>query len=75
MRGEVWAAGGGRRRATAVHVACRRGSTADSGQGTGRSTHVEHVLHARDAGGVEAKRLVELNRALPRVEKRAYGAE
>eukprot|EP00964_Phaeocystis_antarctica_P074483 scaffold45801_cov57-Phaeocystis_antarctica.AAC.3 len=36
--------------------------------------HEEHVGHARDAGGVEAQRLVERKRALPRVERRAYGA-
>eukprot|EP00964_Phaeocystis_antarctica_P064937 scaffold39110_cov45-Phaeocystis_antarctica.AAC.1 len=36
--------------------------------------HVEHVAHGRDAGGVEAQRLVERRRVLPRVERRAYGA-
>ena len=36
--------------------------------------HVEHLVHGRDAGGVEAQRLVEHRRALPRVERRAYGA-
>ena len=36
--------------------------------------HVEHVPHGRDAGGVEAQRLVERPRALPRVARRAYGA-
>ena len=36
--------------------------------------HPEHGVHARDAGGVEAQRLVEHRRALPRVERRAYGA-
>eukprot|EP00964_Phaeocystis_antarctica_P082886 scaffold52065_cov42-Phaeocystis_antarctica.AAC.1 len=35
--------------------------------------HVEHGAHVRDAGGVEAQRLVEHRRALPRVERRAYG--
>ena len=34
--------------------------------------HFEHVVHARDAGGVEAQRLVERLRGLPRVERRAY---
>ena len=34
--------------------------------------HPEHVAHVRDAGGVEAQRLVERLRALPRVERRAY---
>ena len=36
--------------------------------------HVEHGVHGRDAGGVEAQRLVERRRILPRVETRAYGA-
>ena len=36
--------------------------------------HVEHVVHVRDFGGVEAQRLVERRRALPRVERGAYGA-
>eukprot|EP00964_Phaeocystis_antarctica_P074482 scaffold45801_cov57-Phaeocystis_antarctica.AAC.2 len=36
--------------------------------------HAEHVAHVRDAGGVEAQRLVERRRVLPRVERRAYGA-
>ena len=35
--------------------------------------HVEHVAHVCDAGDVEAQRLVEQRRALPRVERRAYG--
>ena len=37
--------------------------------------HVEHAPHGCDAGGVEAQRLVERRRGLPRVERRAYGAE
>ena len=36
--------------------------------------HSEHVAHVRDAGGVEAQRLVERMRVLPRVKRRAYGA-
>ena len=37
--------------------------------------HAEHVGHVRDAGGVEAQRLVErLVRGLPRVGRRAYDA-
>ena len=36
--------------------------------------HVEHVGHFVDAGGVEAQRLVERRRALPRVERRVYRA-
>eukprot|EP00964_Phaeocystis_antarctica_P031273 scaffold17702_cov57-Phaeocystis_antarctica.AAC.3 len=31
--------------------------------------HVEHQGHVRDAGGVEAQRMVERRRALPRVER------
>ena len=34
--------------------------------------HAEHAVHGCDAGGVEAQRLVERRRALPRVERRAY---
>ena len=49
--------------------------TVDWGQGTRGGAHVEHAVHGCDAGGVEAQRLVELVRALPRVERRAYGAE
>ena len=36
--------------------------------------HVEHVAHDRDAGGVEAQRMVERRRGLPRAERTAYGA-
>ena len=47
------------------------------GQGLGakgtRGAHVEHVAHVRDLGGVKAQRLIERRRALPRVEKGAYG--
>eukprot|EP00964_Phaeocystis_antarctica_P127612 scaffold91274_cov63-Phaeocystis_antarctica.AAC.3 len=31
----------------------------------GRGAHVEHVLHVRDAGRVEAQRLIERPRLLP----------
>eukprot|EP00964_Phaeocystis_antarctica_P045217 scaffold26018_cov44-Phaeocystis_antarctica.AAC.1 len=31
----------------------------------------KHLVHARDAGGVEAQRLVERRRSLPRAERRA----
>ena len=34
--------------------------------------HEEHVVHGCDAGRVEAQRLVERRRVLPRVERRAY---
>eukprot|EP00964_Phaeocystis_antarctica_P062013 scaffold37107_cov48-Phaeocystis_antarctica.AAC.1 len=36
--------------------------------------HLEHPAHECDAGGVEAQRLVERRRELPRVERRAGGA-
>ena len=52
----------------------REGSTVDSGQGTRGRAHREHVVHVRDAGGVEAQRLVERRRKLPIVERGAYGA-
>ena len=52
-----------------------RGSAADWGQGTRGGAHIEHEVHARDAGGVEAQRLVERPRVLPRVERRAYDGE
>eukprot|EP00964_Phaeocystis_antarctica_P013465 scaffold7370_cov57-Phaeocystis_antarctica.AAC.5 len=35
--------------------------------------HPEHLVHVRDAGGVEAQRLVERRRGLQRVKRRAYG--
>ena len=35
------------------------------GQGHARRAHVEHQAHGRDAGGVEAQRLVEGRRLLP----------
>ena len=73
MRGEVY---GGRQ---AGEAADHRG--ASSGQGrarlqiggrAGRGAHAEHFAHVSDAGGVEAERLVECRRALPRVERRAH---
>jgi hypothetical protein len=39
-----------------------------------REAHDEHAVHGRDAGGVEAQRLVEGRRGLPRVEGRACDA-
>eukprot|EP00964_Phaeocystis_antarctica_P058138 scaffold34462_cov56-Phaeocystis_antarctica.AAC.7 len=36
--------------------------------------HGEHAVHGCDAGGVDAQRLVERRRVLPRVERRACGA-
>eukprot|EP00964_Phaeocystis_antarctica_P164694 scaffold143289_cov87-Phaeocystis_antarctica.AAC.1 len=43
------------------------------GSRAGGGAHSEHVSHVRDAAGVEAQRLVERIRRLPRVERRAYG--
>eukprot|EP00964_Phaeocystis_antarctica_P117078 scaffold80909_cov62-Phaeocystis_antarctica.AAC.14 len=75
MRGELRGPGGGRRRATAVttavHAACT-GGLDPQGQGRGGGAHVEHAVHICDAGGVEAQRLVERIRGLPRVETRAH---
>ena len=44
------------------------------GQGT-RGAHVEHPAHVRDLGRVDAERLVERLRVLPRVERWACGAK
>eukprot|EP00964_Phaeocystis_antarctica_P041072 scaffold23483_cov58-Phaeocystis_antarctica.AAC.2 len=61
-------------------------TTCDAGRGADRQAggggrprarggaHPEHVAHVRDAGGVEAQRLVERRRVLPRVERRACDA-
>eukprot|EP00964_Phaeocystis_antarctica_P045222 scaffold26021_cov41-Phaeocystis_antarctica.AAC.1 len=74
MRGEVLWPGGGSQRATAVHAACGRGLDCSFGSRARGGAHVEHGVHARDAGGVEAQRLVERRRVLPRVARGAYGA-
>ena len=55
---------GGRGGAAAAHAACKGSSTGVCGQGTG-GVHLEHFLHGRDFGRVEAQRLVELLRLLP----------
>ena len=44
------------------------GATADWGQ---EGAYVEHAAHFRDAGRIEAERLVELKRGLPRGARRA----
>ena len=44
------------------------------GCGARGGAHVEHLVYVRDAGGVEAQRLVERLRILSRVERGAYGA-
>ena len=73
VRGEVRA--GGR------EVAGDRGTSSAQGQarllivGAGHeAAHEKHVAHGCDAGCVEAQRLVERRRGLPRVKRRAYGA-
>ena len=76
VRSEVHQSAGGRgggHRTTAAHAACR--GVLDCrlwGQGTRGGAHVEHGEHVHDAGGVEAQRLVERRRELPRVETRVY---
>ena len=58
-----------RRLATAVHAACKRGIDCRLGVcKAGGGAHVEHGAHARDAGGVEAQRLVEHRRAVEHVD-------
>eukprot|EP00964_Phaeocystis_antarctica_P094002 scaffold60773_cov44-Phaeocystis_antarctica.AAC.5 len=57
-------------------AACREseGGHAVPGEVGGRArggAHAEHCGHVRDAGGVEAQRLIERRRGLPRVERRA----
>eukprot|EP00964_Phaeocystis_antarctica_P096871 scaffold63096_cov53-Phaeocystis_antarctica.AAC.2 len=46
------------------HVHTVRARLKAGGQGT-RGAHPEHVVHVRDAGRVEAERLVERRRGLP----------
>jgi len=59
--GPVWCGGG------TTSAACTGNARlkACGGQGHARRAHVEHVAHGRDAGGVEAQRLVERPRVLP----------
>ena len=73
VRYEVWAwrwEGVGDRDARSAQGSARLpfGSMAREG------AHVEHIAHGCDAGGVEAQRLVERRRTLPRVARRACGA-
>ena len=44
------------------------------GRGKRAGAHIEHGLHVCDAGRIEAQRLVERRRVLPRIAMRAYGA-
>ena len=54
------------RGAAAAHAACRRGPEWGSvGRGT-RAAHIKHLVHGCDAERVEAQRLVERRRGLPR---------
>ena len=80
MRSEVYGlAGGGWRTRPRRTQRAGKGSTADWGQGTGRSADPEHVAHIRDAGGVEVQWLVkhrrDLSSNLPMVERKACGPE
>ena len=72
MRGEVrvgWEAGGWCMQCICVH--CGGVSSVRAGHARGGAHH-EHVLHACDAGRVEAQRLVERRRHfLPSIERRA----
>ena len=45
------------------------------GGGAWGGAHLEHAVHGRDAGGVEAQWLVERRRVLPRVERGVCDAE
>ena len=74
VRREVCGSAGGGRRTTTVQAACRAGLNCRLRAGHGGGAHVEHAVHLRDVGGVEAQRLVERRRALPRVDGRACGA-
>ena len=71
MRGGRWSGD----RACSVYAACReRLDYSMSAHGAG-GVHFEHFLHVCDAGRVEAQRLVERPRLLPRVRRRAYGVQ
>ena len=64
----------GRREAAGDHGArsVQRRARLQVGSRARGGAHPEHGLHVRDAGGVEAQRLVERPRFLPIVERRAY---
>ena len=74
VRGEVQSTGrreaAGDRGASSVQGRARL----QIGGGPRGGAHVEHLAHVGDAGGVEAQRLIERQRVLPRVERRACGA-
>ena len=62
MRGEVCGLGGGGRRRGTQRAG--EGSTAHIQGRAAGGAHREHVAHVRDAGRVEAQRLVERRRAV-----------
>ena len=69
VRGKLWA---GRRRKAAGDGGARSVWWRDRLQirgGARGGAHGEHMDNVRDAGGVEAQRLVERRRGLPRVER------
>ena len=71
MRGELQA---GEAVATAVQATCGGRPDCRFGGRARGGAHREHVGHGCDAGRVEAQRLVECQRALPTLERRACGA-
>ena len=75
VQGEVYGSAGGRRQATTPRTQRAGGARLWIGGRARGGAHHEHVAHGCDAGGVEAQRLVEHPRALPRVEGRECFAE
>ena len=66
VRGKLLAEGAGAGRGPAAAQTARARRTQVEGWGQGvRRAHEEHAVHVRDAGRVEAQRLVEVRRALP----------
>ena len=61
-RAQAWGSGGR-----------KRGAHAEDRRPEGRRAHGEHGKHVRDAGGVEAQRLVERRRALPSLPRGSKG--
>ena len=50
-------------------MTCSMAPTGEWVAWAGAGAHLKHVPHARDAGRVEAQRLVERIRVLPRVQR------
>eukprot|EP00964_Phaeocystis_antarctica_P018819 scaffold10367_cov70-Phaeocystis_antarctica.AAC.1 len=67
--------GGSRRWTTAAASSVQGRARLQIGGRARVGAHQEHVGHGCDAGRVEAQRLVERRCALPRVKRRACGAE